>query len=113
MSNCTFNGYSFANYSNISVFPCRRLLQDSTPSDPYASVSTPAVGESSRCEATYIGGGSGNGGGSCGSPKWSVPAAGGNSPTLDVDSCMLSASLFGNCAALKSFEKKSGMSIEE
>lgn len=88
-------------------------MQDSNPSDPYATIATPANNESSRCEATYIGGGSGNGGGSCGSPKWSVPAAGGNSPTLDVDSCMLSASLFGNCAALKAFEKKSGMSIEE
>lgn len=49
--------------------------------------------------------------------QWTVPAADSSSRSarinMDVDSCGLSASLFGNCAALKSFEKKSGMSIEK
>lgn len=33
--------------------------------------------------------------------------------TTDVSSCGLSASLFGNAAALKAFERQSGMTIEE
>lgn len=46
--------------------------------------------------------------------KWTVPASGSTrGRDFDLDSCGLSASLFGNSAALKSFERKSGMSVEE
>lgn len=47
--------------------------------------------------------------------KWKVPPSAENrSPRMDdVDAYGLSASLFGNSVALKAFEKKSGMSIEE
>lgn len=50
--------------------------------------------------------------GSCGASQGGG-AVNGMSPKVDMDSCVLSASLFGNAAALKEFERKSGMSIEK